>query len=436
MCNEKITHTNLVKATENFRAVRPLNSTTLTPSLERRETMKNELRGSQVLSHAAGQFCSGRRVHRGIVREVLFEARNIGAGRFSGKRGLRNIICALGVFLALPFASPAQTIVNSGVVEPFGASVVGVCSGMTIWHNLQTGDVWADDPEDLLSVGHIQFGKAPLGWTTAGTGTGSSAWGTGTSLVPKVKSGCGDFNLDGMPDVFWFNPTTGETSVWLMSPLTFKERNVAVTSPTYMSLPNVSPSSGWLPIGVGDFNGDRIADVFWWNQTTGDTSVWLMNGTNAPTIVDYGIKMSPLSYSIVGFGDVDEDGKTDVFWWNVNGNGQTLAWLMHGANNPTTQTYYSVARASSWIPWGLGDFDGNGKADVFWWNPVTQQTSAWLMNGTNNPQNVNYDPVPDSSGWFPAGIGWLNHSDTSQKADVLWLNCNSSTCTTSVWLMK
>jgi hypothetical protein len=30
---------------------------------------------------------------------------------------------------------------------------------------------------------------------------------------------------------------------------------------------------------VADFNGDGKADLVWRNATTGDTSMWLMNGT-------------------------------------------------------------------------------------------------------------------------------------------------------------
>jgi len=187
-----------------------------------------------------------------------------------------------------------------------------------------------------------------------------------------------------------------------------------------------------LPVGVADFNGDHKADVFWWNQNTGQTSAWLMNGTNTPVYATYGI-MSPSTWSLVGFGDVDGDGKADVFWWNTT-TGQTLAWLMNGASMPKTQAYASIKPDQLWIPYGLGDFDGNGKADVFWWNTGNGQTSAWLMNGTNTPTYVTYYNVPDSSGWFPVGIGDF---DKNGKADLLWMNCNSSTtCATSVWLMK
>jgi hypothetical protein len=36
-------------------------------------------------------------------------------------------------------------------------------------------------------------------------------------------------------------------------------------------------SSDWTVAGVGDFNGDGIADILW-NDSAGDEVIWFMNG--------------------------------------------------------------------------------------------------------------------------------------------------------------
>lgn len=79
----------------------------------------------------------------------------------------------------------------------------------------------------------------------------------------------GDFNGDGKTDIFWRNDTTAESTAWLMD-------GTNVTTSTF--LPKNNPS--WKP-SIGDFNNDGKTDIFWHNNTTGENAVWLMNNTTA-----------------------------------------------------------------------------------------------------------------------------------------------------------
>ncbi len=42
---------------------------------------------------------------------------------------------------------------------------------------------------------------------------------------------------------------------------------------------NVPGSRGWDIKGTGDFNRDGHVDVLWYQSTSGNSSVWYMNGT-------------------------------------------------------------------------------------------------------------------------------------------------------------
>jgi hypothetical protein len=88
--------------------------------------------------------------------------------------------------------------------------------------------------------------------------------------------------------------------------------------------------TNWKIVGSGDFNGDGRADVVWQHQATGETSVWIMNGT---TLVS-GTLLSPTgvgdtNWKIKAVTDLNGDGQPDLVWQNT-ATGYLAAWLMNG----------------------------------------------------------------------------------------------------------
>jgi hypothetical protein len=87
--------------------------------------------------------------------------------------------------------------------------------------------------------------------------------------------------------------------------------------------PNPGPS--WKLVGSGDFNNDGHSDLLWQNTSTGQVSIWEMNGTNiiggGPLSVDPG----PTWHAI---GTGSEGTASDIIFQNTNG--QTSIWDMDG----------------------------------------------------------------------------------------------------------
>jgi hypothetical protein len=93
---------------------------------------------------------------------------------------------------------------------------------------------------------------------------------------------------------------------------------------------NQVPDVNWKIVGVGDLNHDGHPDLVWQHQTSGQISVWLMNGTRmmsavliSPSVV------SDLNWKIKAIGDINGDGLDDLIWQN-DASGVISAWLMNG----------------------------------------------------------------------------------------------------------
>ena len=101
----------------------------------------------------------------------------------------------------------------------------------------------------------------------------------------------------------------------------------------------------------------------------------------------------------MGIGDFDGDGKADILWQNST-TGQLYIWLMNGTTVASQASPGTVA--SPWSVPGVGDFNGDGKSDILWRNSTTGQVYIWLMNGTAIASQASPGTSPLPHGAFRA----------------------------------
>src|SRR5438046_6947880 len=102
-------------------------------------------------------------------------------------------------------------------------------------------------------------------------------------------------------------------------------------------------------------------------------------------------------WQVQGVGDFDGDGKADILWRNSS-TGENYIYLMNGLTIASQGSINAVG-GQAWQVKGIGDFDGDGKADILWRNTSTGENYIWLMNGLSTASQGSVNFVDPASGW-------------------------------------
>ena len=273
----------------------------------------------------------------------------------------------------------------------------------------QCGIFWQD------ATGQLSVSKpaSPIG--LPGSTSGSYQPGKGAALAT-----IGDFDGDGKADLVWYYAGTGEVRIWTLD-------GSNKTSDVQVGF-NTDP--GWVLAGSGDFDGDGKLDLLWYNPSTGAVKIWPMDGTSRryaqglPVEVVLAQSVPPgAGWAIAGVGDIDNDGISDIIWWNQL-DGRVNHWLMSSSMTvqPESGSMGTHASPSEWRVVGVGDFNADGRTDILWRDDATGDVELWLTTGL-----YGYNPIPLASGvapeWQVAGVADYNGDG---RADILWRHASGN----------
>jgi hypothetical protein len=183
-----------------------------------------------------------------------------------------------------------------------------------------------------------------------------------------------DVDFDQKLDLIWHHQTDGRLAVWLMDGMV-ETAGVALWPPAV-------PDTSWKVVGSADLDQDGQVDLVWQNIADGRVAAWLMNGLTCRE----GLLFSPgqvadTDWRIRAVGDFSGDGKADLIWQHET-QGLVAIWVMNGLQLIDGRLLSTSATDLTWQIVGGGDFDGDGYRDLVWQNRITDEISIWLMAGT------------------------------------------------------
>ena len=143
-----------------------------------------------------------------------------------------------------------------------------------------------------------------------------------------------------------------------------------------------SSSSDWAIRDTGDFTGDGRADIFWHNSSSGGAGIWEMGPNGSVTWVSLGVVDSAWTPVDEPSQDMNGDGNVDIVWFRnqFSNSGEPQQIGFWDVDSGAAQWTLIGTVPSGWYLSALGDYTGDGAADVLLANSSTGDVGFWDMD--------------------------------------------------------
>ncbi len=194
----------------------------------------------------------------------------------------------------------------------------------------------------------------------------------GPSNPADEIEGTGDFNGDGHAELLWRNADTGVVT-WQLNTGPFVD--TVVNGDEIEFTRDFGPVTGdWTIVGIGDVNGDGNSDIFW-RHDSGQLVSWEIDDGSIIGYNDYGHVGN--DYQFIDTGDFNGDGRSgDIVWRHASG--QVVTWELDGATQVGYHDFGNVT--TDYTIEDTGDYNGDGHSDILWRHD-SGQVITWELDG-------------------------------------------------------
>jgi Subtilase family len=275
----------------------------------------------------------------------------------------------------------------------------------------------------------------PLFWSLSGLGAANVVTSNFTPFNnPNIKIvDVTDFNNDGNPDLLWQDSVNSAVYIW------FLDRSGGIITSSVVNPPANQPTGVvWKVVATGKVNNDSTPDIILQNQNTAVPAVWFISPQGALTngyVLGSGNPMST-SIKIVDATDIDGNGSADLVFWD----GLTAyTWFLNSSGVAINAKVMSTAGESGWELVGTGKVNNDATPDLIFQKITTTggvtntKTAVWtvLPDGTPSTTNVVSDSNSTSSSIYK--IIDINDVNGDGVVDYVW---QANTGETAMWLLN
>jgi FG-GAP-like repeat len=176
-------------------------------------------------------------------------------------------------------------------------------------------------------------------------------------------------------------------------------------------------------LGRDDFDGDYVDETV--------KHIFLPSSlTIGNTVVSAG--PPPADWILSSTGDFNGDGKADLLWLDPTTD-QLVVWLMNGAQKIGTITRSAAASGAPLV--GAGDFNGDGALDLLWYD--SSALTVWYLapdHSMNAIGTASIDIPSYMQAWHPVAIGDYGKGPSGifDTQDIVWQSTSGSLL---IWYM-
>jgi hypothetical protein len=201
----------------------------------------------------------------------------------------------------------------------------------------------------------------------------------------------------------------------------------AVAAPRSFTTGGTATEPSASPVAGADYR------LFWQHVSNGALAAWNMDGTgqvSAQAVTPSGV--SDTNWKIVGSGDFNLDGRLDLFWQNQVTRLMTV-WLMNGTSFVTAGLLSpNTVSDTNWAISAIADMNRDGHPDLIWRHRLEGWLVVWFMNRTTLVRSSFLSPnrVTDANWQIVAAADFDGDADN----DLVWQHATTGLMT--VWLMN